>query len=130
MPVTDDSRSSRDIDTALAEDRRFPPDEVFAAAANADAAIYERDFDEFWTSEARARISWFRDFHTLYEWQLPYAKWYLGGSLNVCYNCVDRHSRPGRATGSPTTGKASRRANGGYSRSPTFSVRSSGSPRA
>ena len=95
MPVTDDSRSSRDIDTALAEDRRFPPDEVFAAAANADASIYERDFDEFWTSEARARISWFSDFHTLYEWQLPYAKWYLGGSLNVCYNCVDRHVAAG-----------------------------------
>lgn len=49
MPVPGDSPSSRDIDTALAEDRRFPPDEVFAAAANADASIYERDFDEFWT---------------------------------------------------------------------------------
>jgi hypothetical protein len=67
MPVPGDSLSYRDIDTALAEDRRFPPDEVFAAAANADASIYDWDFDEFWTREARTRISWFRDFHTLYE---------------------------------------------------------------
>ena len=94
-PETEDSPPARDIDTALAEDRRFPPDEVFAAAANADASIYERDFDEFWASEARTRISWFRDFETLYEWELPYAKWYLGGSLNVCYNCVDRHVAAG-----------------------------------
>ena len=95
VPETDDSSPARDIDTALAEDRRFPPDEIFAAAANADGSIYERDFDEFWTTEARARISWFRDFETLYDWQLPYAKWYLGGSLNVCYNCVDRHVEAG-----------------------------------
>jgi acetyl-CoA synthetase len=95
MSVTDDSRSSRDIDTALAEDRRFPPDQEFAATANADSAIYDRDFDEFWTSEGRMRISWFRHFEALYEWRLPYAKWYLGGSLNACYNCVDRHVATG-----------------------------------
>jgi acetyl-CoA synthetase len=95
MSATGDAPAPRDIDTALAEDRRFPPDEGFAAEANASAAIYQRDFDEFWTTEARTRISWFQDFHTLYEWNLPYARWYLGGSLNVCYNCVDRHVAAG-----------------------------------
>jgi acetyl-CoA synthetase len=95
MSVTDDG-APRDIDTAQAEDRRFPPDEAFAATANAGASIYARGFDEFWTDEARTRISWFRDFDTLYEWELPYARWYLGGSLNVCYNCVDRHVEAGR----------------------------------
>jgi acetyl-CoA synthetase len=95
MSVTGDASAPRDIDTALAEDRRFPPDEEFAAEANASAAIYQRDFDEFWTTEARSRISWFQDFHTLYEWNLPYARWYLGGTLNVCYNCVDRHVAAG-----------------------------------
>ena len=96
MSVTGDASAPRDIDTALAEDRRFPPDEVFAAEANASAAIYQRDFDEFWTTEARTRISWFQDFHTLYEWNLPYARWFLGGTLNICYNCVDRHVEAGR----------------------------------
>jgi acetyl-CoA synthetase len=95
MSETGDASTPRDIDTAQAEDRRFPPDEVFAAEANASAAIYQRDFDEFWTTEARTRISWFQDFHTLYEWNLPYAQWYLGGTLNVCYNCVDRHVEAG-----------------------------------
>ncbi len=32
----------------------------------------------------------------MYEWELPYAKWYLGGKLNVCFNCVDRHVEAGR----------------------------------
>src|SRR5580698_6082986 len=95
MSVTGDASAPRDIDTAQAEDRRFPPDKEFAAEANASAAIYQRDFDEFWTTEARSRISWFQDFHTLYEWNLPYARWYLGGTLNVCYNCVDRHVAAG-----------------------------------
>src|ERR1700678_3482199 len=100
MSVTDDG-GPRDIDPAQAEDRRFPPDEAFAATANADASIYARGFDEFWTDEARTRISWFRDFDTLYEWELPYARWYLGGSLNVCYNCVDRHVEAGRGGTGP-----------------------------
>ena len=36
-------------------------------------------------------MTWFEPFTTLYEWELPHAKWYLGGTLNVCFNCVDRH---------------------------------------
>ena len=40
-------------------------------------------------------MSWFEPFETLSEWELPYAKWYLGGKLNVAYNCVDRHVEAG-----------------------------------
>ena len=40
-------------------------------------------------------MSWLEDFHTLSEWELPYAKWYLGGKLNVAHNCVDRHVEAG-----------------------------------
>src|SRR5216683_5663080 len=88
--------AGRDIDTALTEDRRFPPGDEFAADANACARIYERTFDEFWETEARRRVSWFHAFDSLYEWKAPYARWYLGGSLNACYNCVDRHVEAGR----------------------------------
>ncbi len=83
------------IDALLLEERRYEPPEDFTSQANADANIYNRDFDEFWETEGRERISWFTPFETLCEWELPYAKWYLGGKLNVCFNCVDRHVEAG-----------------------------------
>ena len=83
--------SGHAIDALLLEERRYPPSEQFAAQANAQPSIYERDFEELWETEARERVTWFEPFTTLYEWDLPYAKWYLGGKLNVCFNCVDRH---------------------------------------
>ena len=84
------------ISNLLQEDRRYPPSPEFAAQANARPEIYERDFDELWTTEARERVTWFEPFTKLYEWEPPYAKWYLGGTLNVCFNCVDRHVEAGR----------------------------------
>src|SRR5947207_7701985 len=84
------------IETILLEERRYPPPPEFAEQANAQPEIYERDFEEFWETEARERVSWFEDFMELYEWEPPYAKWYLGGRLNVAYNCVDRHVEAGR----------------------------------
>ena len=87
---------SHAIETILAEERRYPPPPEFAAQANAQPEIYERDFDEFWETEARGRVTWFEDFTKLYEWEPPYAKWYLGGKLNVAYNCVDRHVEAGK----------------------------------
>src|SRR5271154_1840804 len=84
------------IETMLLEERRYPPSEEFAAQANEKPEIYDRDFDEFWETEGRERISWFEPFDRLYEWELPYAKWYLGGKLNVSYNCVDRHVEAGK----------------------------------
>ena len=87
---------SHAIETILAEERRYPPPPEFAAQANAQPEIYDRDFDEFWETEARERVTWFEDFTKLYEWEPPYAKWYLGGKLNVAYNCVDRHVEAGK----------------------------------
>ncbi|HXV35408.1 MAG TPA: acetate--CoA ligase [Gaiellaceae bacterium] len=83
------------IDALLLEERRYPPPPEFAAQANAQPQVYERDFEEFWETEARERITWFEPFTELYEWDLPYAKWYLDGKLNVCFNCVDRHVEAG-----------------------------------
>jgi acetyl-CoA synthetase len=83
------------IETLLEEDRRYPPDPAFAAQANAQPAIYDVPFEEFWARAARERVTWFEDFHTVLEWEAPYAKWFVGGKLNVCFNCVDRHVAAG-----------------------------------
>jgi acetyl-CoA synthetase len=55
------------IETMQLEERRYPPPPEFAAQANAKADIYERDFEEFWTTEARERVSWFEDFTDLLD---------------------------------------------------------------
>jgi acetyl-CoA synthetase len=86
---------SNTIETMLLEERRYAPDPEFARQANAQPGIYERDWEEFWKTEGRNRVTWFEPFSKLYEWEPPYAKWYLGGKLNVCFNCVDRHVEAG-----------------------------------
>jgi acetyl-CoA synthetase len=83
--------SAQTIDTLLLEERRYPPPPDFAAQANAKPEVYERDLEEFWEENGRERVSWYEPFTSLLEWEPPYAKWYLGGKLNVCFNCVDRH---------------------------------------
>nr|MBA3717103.1 AMP-binding protein [Actinomycetota bacterium] len=83
------------IDTLFLEERRYDPPPEFSAQANAQPDIYERDWRELWETEGRERVSWFEPFDELLEWKLPYAKWYLGGKLNVAYNCVDRHVEAG-----------------------------------
>jgi acetyl-CoA synthetase len=92
MSVTEPSGHA--IETMQVEERRFPPSPEFAAQANAKPDIYERDFDGFWTEEAK-RVTWFEPFDKLYEWKPPFAKFFLGGKLNVAYNCVDRHVEAG-----------------------------------
>lgn len=84
------------IDTFFEEERRYPPPADFAAHANAKPEIYDQSFDAFWEREGKERVSWSEPFSKLYEWELPYAKWYLGGKLNVSYNCLDRHVEAGR----------------------------------
>ena len=77
------------------EDRAFPPSPEFVAqAVVSDPSIYERaeaDPEAFWAEQARDLITWDTDFHTSLEWDLPFAKWFVGGRLNVAVNCVDRH---------------------------------------
>src|SRR5919206_1597619 len=86
------------IETILLEERRYPPPEDFASQANAQPDIYDRGFEEFWETEGRERVTWFEPFQKLYEWEPPYAKWYLGGKLNICFNCVDRHVEAGNGS--------------------------------
>ena len=84
------------IDNLLEEERRYPPPPGFAAQANAKPDIYDRDFEAFWEEEGRERVTWFEPFEQVLEWEPPDAKWYVGGKLNVTYNCVDRHVEAGR----------------------------------
>ncbi len=87
-----------EIEALYGEGRSFPPDPAFAAQANATADLYEeaeRDPEAFWARIARERISWTKAFDTTLEWDLPFAKWFGGGQLNVSYNCVDRHVENG-----------------------------------
>jgi acetyl-CoA synthetase len=88
--------SDQAIETLLDEDRRYPPPPEFAAQANATAGIYDIPFEEFWARGAVGRVTWFEPFTTVLEWEPPYAKWYVGGKLNVAYNCLDRHVEAGR----------------------------------
>jgi acetyl-CoA synthetase len=84
------------IESMQLEERRYPPPPGFVKSANAKPDIYDRPFEDFWKEEALERVSWFKPFDQVLEWKLPYAKWFLGGTLNVCYNCVDRHVEAGR----------------------------------
>jgi acetyl-CoA synthetase len=83
------------IETMFLEERRYPPPDAFAAQANATPEIYGQGFEAFWEREGRERVSWFEPFNELLEWNPPYAKWYLGGKLNIAYNCLDRHVENG-----------------------------------
>jgi len=87
--------SEQDIETMQVEERRYPPSPEFRKQANAQPEIYNRGFDRFWTEESK-RVTWFEPWKQLYEWKPPYAKWFIGGKLNVCYNAVDRHVESGR----------------------------------
>ena len=95
--MTTDAPSSEALSNLLHETRTFPPSEEFAAAANAKADLYERaDTDRlaFWEQEAR-RLEWAQDWTQTLDWQPPFAKWFVGGKLNVAVNCVDRHVAAG-----------------------------------
>ena len=54
------------------------------------------DDEGFWARQASDLIDWSKPWDTILEWELPYAKWFVGGELNVSYNCLDRHVEAGR----------------------------------
>ncbi|MBV9661366.1 MAG: acetate--CoA ligase [Acidimicrobiales bacterium] len=85
------------LSALLHETRRFGPPPELAAAANARADMYERaaaDRIAFWEEQAR-RLTWVQPWERALEWDAPFAKWFVGGRLNVAYNCVDRHVEAG-----------------------------------
>jgi acetyl-CoA synthetase len=88
------------IEDYFVENRTFPPPRGFADTALVnDRSLYEEaaaDPEAFWARQARELLSWYDDFHTVLEWELPFARWFVGGTLNVSYNCLDRHVEAGR----------------------------------
>ncbi len=88
------------IAALLAEDRTFPPPEdIKADALITDASVYDEaaeDFEGFWARQAAELLDWDTEWDTILEWDLPYAKWFVGGRLNVAHNCLDRHVAAGR----------------------------------
>jgi len=83
------------IDDLLLENRKFPPSAAFKKNSLAVGThLYDQaaaDDEGFWAQQASELIDWDQDWHTICEWNVPYAKWFVGGKLNVSYNCLDRH---------------------------------------
>ena len=87
------------IEAWYLEDRSFPPPEEFKKdALVVDTWLYDeadRDYQGFWARQAAELLDWAEDWHTILEWDLPFAKWFVGGKLNVAHNCLDRHVEAG-----------------------------------
>jgi acetyl-CoA synthetase len=85
----------------LSETRRFPPPAELAAGANVTAEAYEKakaDRLAFWAEQAR-RLHWHKPWEQVLDWSNPpFAKWFVGGQLNIAYNCLDRHIDAGRGS--------------------------------
>lgn len=83
------------IDDLLLENRKFPPSAAFKKNSLAVGThLYDQaaaDDEGFWAQQAADLIDWDQDWHTICEWNVPYVKWFVGGKLNVSYNCLDRH---------------------------------------
>ncbi|HEX9234977.1 MAG TPA: acetyl-coenzyme A synthetase N-terminal domain-containing protein, partial [Actinomycetota bacterium] len=86
------------IDALLSEKRVFEPTEEFRRQALwNDPAVYERaaaDPEGFWAEQAEA-LHWTRKWDRVMEWNPPWVKWFVGGTLNASYNCLDRHVQSG-----------------------------------
>lgn len=76
------------------EEQIFYPELSFSARANVrDNRIYDWagiDYETFWAEEAK-KLQWYRTWDKVLDWQMPFFKWFTGGKLNACVNCVDRH---------------------------------------
>ena len=85
---------SETLENLLHETRQFPPPAELAAHANVTAEAYaQADADRlaFWEKQAQ-RLDWFKEWDQVLDWSNPpFAKWFVGGQLNIAYNCLDRH---------------------------------------
>jgi len=89
------------IETLLSENRRFSASDDFKKnAAITDGGIYQtadQDRLAFWETKAND-LTWFQKWHTVLNWNRPYAEWFVGGTLNASYNCLDVHLSTHRST--------------------------------
>ena len=87
------------IESILQEKRLFPPSAEFSQKAHIKSLqdyqqLYEKaqaDPQKFWADLAQTELHWFQKWDTVLDWQPPFAKWFVGGKMNISYNCLDRH---------------------------------------
>jgi acetyl-CoA synthetase len=87
------------IESVLKETRKFPPPTEFSERSQFKSlADYEQVYQRaknnpegFWAEQAARKLHWFRPWNKVLDWKPPHAKWFVGGTTNACYNCLDRH---------------------------------------
>jgi acetyl-CoA synthetase len=91
-------RPAKALEALLTETRAFPPPAEFAAAAHVkDRSLHEQaaeDPEGFWAAQAK-QLEWHQPWTNVLEWDLPFAKWFVGGRINASVNCLDRHVNMG-----------------------------------
>ena len=94
------SESQHAIDALAYEQRKFPPSASFVSSAHAnnrDLFIEaENDLESFWARQALENVTWNSPWTKVCEWDLPFSEWFVNGTLNVSYNCLDRHVIAGK----------------------------------
>ncbi|HEY0173110.1 MAG TPA: acetate--CoA ligase [Pyrinomonadaceae bacterium] len=93
------SSSTSNIESVLHEERVFPPPHAFSERAHVKSleeleALRQEaaaDPEAFWARMAEAELHWFRKWDTVLKWEPPHAEWFVGGKINIAYNCLDRH---------------------------------------
>jgi len=99
------AEEKKSITSMLDEKRKFPPPKEFSEKAHVKsleeykkmAEKAEKDFEGFWGEQAGEYVSWYEKWDKVIEGEMPWAKWFTGGKLNIAYNCLDRHIEDGRA---------------------------------
>jgi len=101
-PIDAAAGSQPTIEAYQLEERTFAPSERFKMGSLVvGSSMYDeadRDWQGFWARQAAELLDWSQDWHSILEWDLPFAKWFVGGRLNASYNCVDRHVEAGRGS--------------------------------
>src|SRR5271155_303925 len=97
------STTQVNIDSTLDEQRSFAPPAEFSQKAQIKSlaeyeALYKESVEQpekFW-ARAAAELHWFKKWDSVLEWNAPWAKWFVGGQINLSYNCLDRHVQTAR----------------------------------
>src|SRR5215213_4386950 len=103
-----DKPNANNPNSVLQENRVFPPSKAFSAKAHIKSMAHYRKLynesirtpDKFWGKQAKQELVWFKPWKKVLQWKEPFAKWFVGGQLNVSFNCLDRHLN------TPTANKA------------------------
>mgnify|MGYP002066728548 CR=1 FL=1 len=93
------SSVTTNIESLQHEARVFPPPKAFAEQAHIKSmeelealrAEASADPEKFWARFAESELHWFKKWDSVLKWEPPHAKWFVGGKINISYNCIDRH---------------------------------------